>query len=318
MNDTHHNQDDQDDTHEAHDDAAADIDDNGGIEENKFLGDVIGDAWAGRVYLFLGAVIGLVCAVIFLSILTPRHTATMVIAPAERAGGTDIRALFPENSEFAIKYLKGSIADGPSTDFMRFKQMLLGPTVAKKLMEEPDLHVVQGVKNSKRMLFFGGPTVRTPEQLSAYLKSNVKIEPVPDSPMIKMVFLHPDSQFAVNLLKSIYHATDDIIKADIKEQAVRRHTFFSKAMITETNPEDKKNIVALLREQDNIIRMLALDEPFAATIVEPASTGVDPDWPSYPLVIAVFMFAGMFWNYARFHQRYKHRPKSLRKRNFDE
>lgn len=299
-----------------HENPEADIDDDD--EVNKNLGDAIGDAWAARVFVFLGALVGLLFAVIFLIIVTPRHTATMLIAPAERSSGTDISALFPENSSFALKYLVDSIGDAESTDFMRFEHILLGPNVASKLLEENPRYITDGIKSGKQLLFLSGPTVRTPAELSAYLKSNVTIEPVAATPMRRLIYLHPDSEFAVNLLKSIYEKADEIIKTDIKSQAIKRHTFFRKALETEENPEHRKALTSLLMEQEHVLRMLAVDEPFAAMIAEPATTGLAPDWPPYHIVIGVFMFAGMFWNYGRFYKRYKGRPKSKRKRNFDD
>lgn len=292
-----------------------DDDDDDGV--NKNLGDVIGDAWTARVYMFIGAIIGLLFAVFFFIIVTPRYTATMTMAPAERSGGTDIKALFPENSSFAVKYLVDSIGKGESTDFMRFEHILLGQSVARKLMAEPQ-YVVNGIKRGKQLLFLDGPTIGSAEELSDYMKSNVKVEPVGNTPLRRMKYLHPDSEFAVNFLEMIYAAADDIIKSDIKQQAIKRDAFFRKALQTEENPEHREALTSLLMEQEHILTMLAMDEPFAAKIVEPASTGIKPDWPPYPIVIAVFMFAGMFWNYGRFFKRYKGRSKSKRKRNFDE
>lgn len=294
----------------------AEDDDDDGVNEN--LGDVIGDSWAARVYIFIGAIIGLMFAVLFLIIITPRHTATMTIAPAERAGGTDIRALFPENSSFAVKYLVDSIGTGESTDFMRFEHILLGPTVAKKLLEDDKAYIVDGIREGKQMLFMDGPQISSARQLSHYMKNNIAVEPVGATPMRQLVYLHPDPEFAVNFLEKIYAAADDIIKSDIREQAIKRDAYFREALTTEENPEHREALTSLLMEQEHVLTMLAMDEPFAATVAEAASTGIKPDWPPYPVVIGVFMFAGMFWNYARFHKRYKGRAKSKRKRNFNE
>ncbi len=290
-------------------------DDDDGVKKN--LGDAIGDSWAARVYVFIGAFVGLMFAVLFLIIVTPRHTANMMIAPAERSGGTDISAFFPENSSFAKKYMVDSIGSAESTDFMRFEHILLGPSVAKILMEE-NSYVVDGVKRGKRFLFADGPTIRSPEELSAYFKENITISPVAATSLRHLSYLHPDPEFAVNLLKMIYETADKIIKKDIKAQAIKRSIYFKKALEIEENPEHRKALTSLFLEQEHILTMLAVDEPFAAMIAEPATTGLAPDWPPYHIVIGVFMFAGMFWNYGRYFKRYRGRSKSKRKRNFDE
>ena len=289
--------------------------DNDGIHEK--LGDAIGDSWAARVYIFIGAIIGLLVAVLFLLIITPRHTATMIVAPAERSGGTDIRALFPENSGFAQKYLTEAIDSGEATDFMRFQSILLGPSVAKRVLEDHP-EVVKGIATGKQMLFLDGPKIKTPVQLSKYMKQNVHVTPVAGSPMLEVSYLHPNPQFAVNFIKDIYEAADKIIKDNIKEQAIRRSTYFKKALDEEENPQYRKALTSLYMEQEHVLTMLAMNEPFAATIAEPATTGIAPDWPSYPIVIGVFMFAGMFWNYGRFFKNYRGRGKAKRKRNFDD
>lgn len=291
-----------------------DIDEDDGIHEN--LGDAIGDSWAARVYIFIGAMLGLMAAVVFLIIITPRHTATMIVEPAERSGGTDIRALFPENSGFAQKYLTKAIDSGEATDFIRFQSILLGPSVAKRILEEHP-EVIKGIASGKQMLFLGGPRIKTPVQLSNYMKKNVSVTPVTGSPMLEVSYLHPDPQFAVNFIKDIYEAADRIIKDSIKEQAIRRSTYFKKALDDEENPQYRKALSSLYMEQEHVLTMLAMNEPFAANIAEPATTGLAPDWPSYPIVIGVFMFAGMFWNYGRFFKKYRGRGKGKRKRNFD-
>jgi uncharacterized protein involved in exopolysaccharide biosynthesis len=50
-------------------------------------------------------------------------------------------------------------------------------------------------------------------------------------------------------------------------------------------------------DQEQIAMILAVHEPFAASLAEPPDAGAKPDWPRRPLVISSFMLAGVFLGY---------------------
>lgn len=265
------------------------------MQEPTF-GDVVRDLWGARRALAAGAVLGLVAGFIFVSLAVPHYRASLMVAPAERRAGPDIKALLPDNSSFAMQYLVNTLGSQDSGDYMRFENTLREPAVAARLLEDP--RIVAGVAGDRRFsLMPERRDARSPEVFSAYLTKRVAIEPVGNSPLRRLVYTHPDRVFASYLLAALHGAADGLIRQEIRDKTESRATYLKEELAKTTHPDHRRALTSLVMEQEHVRMILAMDEPFAAIIAEPPSSGVQPHWPRKPFVLPLFVLAGMVAGY---------------------
>jgi len=266
------------------------------ITEDQTLGDVIKDMWQGKWYLLIGGAIGLSMGFALLWLAIPQYRATMLISPTTRSGGSpDIASLLPNTSGFAFEYMMRSLGPSDSSDFMRLEHILREPTVAARLLGEEK--IVDGISSARMFSFINYETPKTAEQMATYLQKSLKIEPVGMTPMRRLIYLHPDSDFAVFLLHRIFAVADNIIHDEIAAKTEARIIYLNKALHNVEHPDHRKALVSLLMEQEHVRMVLAMNEAYAASVAEPASVSGVPYWPRKPFVIAISILIGVFLGY---------------------
>lgn len=262
------------------------------IRRDPTLAELLADVWAARLFLLAGGLIGLVGAGCFLAAAIPQYRAAMLIAPAERGAGPDIKALLPDNSSFAVQYMLNTLGSADSNDFIRFENILREPSVAGRLLA--DKTVTEGVRDFRRFTFGSKSALPdTAEELAAHFQDRIHIDPVGTTPLRRVVYQHPDPAFAKYLLTRLYQETDQIIKEDIKGKTENRTAYLQSALDTVTHPDHRRALTSLLMEQEHIRMILAMDEPFSAIMAEPAAAGVRPDWPKPALIVPAFVLASL-------------------------
>ncbi|MGZ9098052.1 MAG: Wzz/FepE/Etk N-terminal domain-containing protein [Micavibrio sp.] len=260
------------------------------------LADVFKALWLARRYVILGAIFGLAGAALFLLLSVPHYRITMLVAPAERAAQTDVKALLPDNPSFALQYLVNTMGSQDSSDFMRFENTLRGPSVAALLLKDPK--AAEGLGHSQKFRVSPSVSIDTPEKLSAVLEKKIAIMPVGNTPLRRIVIDHPSAEFGAALLRRLYSETDRLIRNEVAENA-RKRSLYLKDMLDKVNhPDHRRALTSLLMEQEHILMILAMDEPFVAIIAEPPSASVKPWWPRKNLILAGFAFVGMVLGFA--------------------
>ena len=85
----------------------------------------------------IGALVGLICAYILLSFLTPHYRGTMIVGPATLTGGTVAPRTVAEDNIYEARYMVQR-KDGRGrghTNFLRFETMLHGVSMAEALLK---------------------------------------------------------------------------------------------------------------------------------------------------------------------------------------
>lgn len=263
------------------------------------LADVLNDLWQAKFALLWGGVIGLVLAAVFLATAVPHYRASMLVAPAERRAGPDIKALLPDNSSFAVQYLVNTLGSQDSGDYMRFETTLREATVARQLLE--DERIVAGVRADRWFTVQDeNDATESAGKFSAYLTKRVAIEPVGTTPLRRLVYKHPDPAFAGYLLTQLHEAADTIIRQEIRDRTQSREAYLQQALATVDHPDHRRALTSLLMEQEHVQMILAMDEPFAAIVAEPPAAGVQVYWPRKALALPVGVLAGMLLGYIAF------------------
>lgn len=260
------------------------------------LADVLRDCWRARTHLVVGAFIGLLGSLLFIQLCVPQYRAEILVGPAGHPPVPVFEDTGPESPGPAAHLERMGFDEIDSYDFMRFEAILRERSVAALLLQ--DEAIKRGLLQARRWIFLPAPPLDTPERLSAWLKDNVDIEPVGSTSLRRLVFRHPDPAFASLFLRNLYSAADLLIRGDLQAKTDRRKAYLDKMVEETTNPDHKRALTKLLLDQEQISMVLAAQEPFSATVVEPASAGPKPDWPRRPLLIPVMIFVGIFLGYA--------------------
>lgn len=265
------------------------------IQEPR-ISDLFHDLWRAKLWIGIAAALGLLGAFVFIKISVPHYKAEILLAPAAPMTGAETSSMLANDDLFALRFLMQRLGPGQGSDFQRFENIYAGPSVTKILLS--DEKIVRGLRADKAFVFSGPEQDWSAEKLAEYLKKRTKLEPVGTSNARRMVYYHPDGAFAKYMLSAIHHIADSLIRRDIRADSRARVEYLRNAIAETGNPEHRRTLTTLLMEQERLLMLVSIDQPYAASVVEPAAIGVKPDWPDAALVylsfVLVFSFLGFF------------------------
>jgi hypothetical protein len=256
------------------------------------LGDIIAQMWAARLHVLIGVLIFAAAALFFWSQATGFYKHQIVLAPANPINGAEVSSLLADENLFALKYLVQRVGVGGSSDFTRFENTYAGPSVAALLLQ--DATVKQGLARDYAFGFMRDNHAMTPARLSEYLARRVKLQPIGATPLRRLVYHHPDPAFGTYLLTRIHTLTDTLIRQTIRAEAIERVQYLQDAVSETPNPEHRRALTTLLLEQERLRMLVSIDQPYAASVIEPASASAKPVWPDLALLLTVAILCGGF------------------------
>ncbi len=267
--------------------------------KEKTLADVLGDIWRARVYIVLMGAAGLMAAGVLIALSTPYYRANMIVSPASPMNGAEVSSLMADDSLFALRYLVQRVGVANSSDFLRFESMYNGPSVAALLLDDPN--VEKGLRMDKAFVFLGESEEElSAESLAEYVADKVALEPVGNTTLRRMVYFHPNRKFASYFVERLHVLSDALIRKSIREETEDRIRYLKEAVATTSNPEHRRALTTLLLEQERLRMLVSIEQPYAAAVVEPASSSVKPHWPAPLFLFSVFAFAGMLAGFVVF------------------
>lgn len=256
------------------------------------LRDLIRWCFDAKLWIAGGLLAGIVAAFLWVTLAVPQYRIAMLVGPTTRTGSPDISALFPENASYALEYVLRSFGPGDSSDFMRFEAILRGPTVAARLQKQPQIST--GLEQDRRWSFGFVSAPDTAEELSAYLQKRIRVEPVGNTPMRKLTYFHNDPAFGQRLLLDLYGTTDQMIRSEIREKTATRIIWLNETLRKTNDPTHRRMLTDLLMDQEQVKMILALDEPFSASLAEPPAVSAKPVWPDRKISFPLLGFIGAF------------------------
>lgn len=244
-----------------------------------------------RWYVAIGMVTALVLAIVALALIPSSYRATMIIAPADGYALGDYASSHGGTANtydkiVSLPFWRPMEAEGISTDFYRFVQTARGPAAATILLKDAAV---------RRHL--GDDALASPGYLADYLTRHVDIQPVGATPLRRISYYHPDKEFAAAFLRKIHLVADQMIRRDRRRMAQARISYLTQSLEKTTNPDHRRIITGLLMQQEHILMLANLDEPYAAIIVEPAAASAEPLWPNKTMLISGFALIGALAGY---------------------
>lgn len=254
------------------------------------LVDLMSDVWRAKILMLVFAIISTGFALTFVTIANPYVRAEMIIAPATPIGN------HPQATpDFeGIIQLQTGVMTG-SAAFTRFEALYNGVSVAMMLLQ--DERVLKGLAQEKTFRFSVPQTEWTADELAIYLKRRLKLEPVSATQLRKLVYLHPDPDFAQHLIGRVHKITDEMIRVSILEEVNGRIEYLNASLARTQNAEHRRALTELLMEQERLKMLVSLDQPYAASVVEPPSAAARVVWPDVYLIFGGFILAGLMLGY---------------------
>ncbi len=261
------------------------------ITAEKTLFDVLRDLWRGKFYLLAFAVIMLVAAFAFTSFAQKFYRAEMIIAPASPMGqGGRINHDIGEGSiQVQSEALQSTAA------FMRFANIYDGVSVAKILMN--DKKIMDELSLERNFQFSTPKSDWSAAKLSEYITKRVRLEPLSGTELRKFIYLHPDKEFAAYMIARVHRASDRIVRNGILSEVDGRIIYLNESLLVTTNPMHRRNLTALLMEQERLKMLVSIDQPYAASVIEPPYVLSKPSWPDPYVIFPVFLFIGLFMGF---------------------
>lgn len=262
---------------------------NGGTDLT--LIDVTRHIYMARWRVLFGGLVGAIVAVILLSVIPHSYRAVLIVAPADGYALGDYAsshgaATGAYDKIVSLPFWRPMEPEGVSTDFYRFVQTARGPATADILRKDDTIRSV-----------LPDESTHSASALSHYMTRRVDIQPVGATPLRRMTYYHPDPEFAAAFLRKAHLVADQMIRRDRRRMAQARIDYLSASLEKTVNPDHRRIITGLLMQQEHILMLANLDEPYAAIVVEPASSSVRPVWPDRPLTIAGLALIGAMFGY---------------------
>ena len=254
------------------------------VATEKTLFDVLRDLWRARVYMVVFAVIMLVLAFVFMAFSQNFYRAQMIVAPASTMG-----QVARDIGEGSIQVQPNELSNNLA--FTRFENIYDGVSVANILLK--DKEILATLKFDRNFEFSEPRTNWTAEKLSEYLGKRVTIEPVSGTYLRKITYLHPNKELALYMVTQIHSVSDEVIRKSILREVEGRINYLNKSLAATTNPAHRRNLTALLMEQERIKMLVSIDQPYAASIIEPPYVASKPSFPDPYAIYPIFLFVGL-------------------------
>jgi len=254
------------------------------------LTDLFRQIWRARLFILAGIATGFLLAGITVISAVPQYKATMIVGPANPMDGAEMSSLLANDNLFALRYLVQRVSSSQSTEFLTFENIFNGPSVADILAK--DAQTLGMLTRDRRFHFQQGARQWSAPKVHDYLRAQVNISPVGGSPLRELFYAHPDPEFAQHFLTLVHGITDSLIRGQIARETTARILYLKDAISATQNPDHRRALTTLLMEQERLKMLVSLEEPYAASVIEPAAIAARPVWPDGYLIFGGLMFLG--------------------------
>lgn len=149
--------------------------------------------------------------------------------------------------------------------------------------------------DQKLNAFLRQPTWSPPnmESLANYLGGSIQVGEVKGTPFIEIVVQHPDSEFALELLKTAYAEADQLLREQDRRQVNQRRSYIEERLARTSLSDMRQVLLLLMTQEERSAMLLESDLPYAARIIEPPYASSRPVALRPAVEIGVRVLAGL-------------------------
>ena len=149
---------------------------------------------------------------------------------------------------------------------------------------------IKGMLNS----LVGLPSFRAPdsETLKDYLRQEVDIAPVKDTPFWKMRIRHTDPELGVWILTHLFEVTDNYLRDQEKRRLQGQIEYLRERSSQVSEVEYRTFLSTLMLQQEQKLLTIRPDQSFIAALVDPPKADIPPSWPNPVLLVEAVLIGG--------------------------
>ena len=272
--------------------------------------DYAGLLWRGKWLILAGLVLGVLGALAFLHIATPRYSAVLQLVPTEQ-GSTAL----PGNISGLASLAGISLPRGQVSQFGLALETITGRDVAaavaadRPLMQRlfknqwdprarawrrpPD--ALRGVKDSVKSILAQPVVPWAPpgvDDFQKLLKANLKVDQDQKKSIATITFSNPDPAVARDVLSALYREADAHLRVRSDERTSAYVRYIARKLQEVTLVEHREVLAQALAEQERVLMFARSGQAFAADPLGTVWVSNRPDWPKAPLVLAAGIALG--------------------------
>jgi hypothetical protein len=256
--------------------------------------DLITPMFRHRRRLFAGAVVGMLLAIGYEIVSTPRYTATVVLVPA--ANRTELPQL--KGGLAALSGLAGGkLGTGNVSTMDRFGFLLTSTRLAEhqialrqvlqvlfpeqwdsalRRWKEPS-GVIQPITGGIKQVF-GIPAWTPPDKFAVtkLYEKNLTQAKVGDTDLVRLSYTDSDPARAERVLRWIVDDANEIVRADAGRRAKQQSVYLREQLRTTTFQDYRETLLSLLAQEEQTLMLSNSRMPFAADTIEGDATSPIP------------------------------------------
>jgi hypothetical protein len=270
--------------------------------------------WRGLWLVLAVIVLAVLLTALALKVRSPVYTATMIVAPAQ----TDLGAASQLASELEQYANLAALAQTPAklemvSDLERYVQLFGSTTLAARLQAEHGLlqTVFADTWDAERQSwrpprgflaasqaavlgFFGFPAWTEPNlgHLAEWLASQVEINRLGGSALLRLRIEHAEPGFAASVLDMMHRAADDLLREESLGRVGGQIAQVEGELAAATTPTRRQALEEMLVGQYQAQALLRADQPYAAQVVVPAKASAAPTSANPLLILALAAVVG--------------------------
>jgi len=264
--------------------------------------------WQRKLSIIFGGFVGLVLGGLYLAIVPPKYTSTMMITAATHGVGS------LSDSAGRSTSLAGSLFGAAANpDFTLILALMHSEAIAESLQSKyqvlQKLHPEQWDNETKQWrrshslistasqrlnVLFGRPESQPPnaESLTVELAKGIRIEQSENKGIYTVTFTAKDPTLAHDVLEEVYAEAENIARHDALKVASAYVSYLESELKFASNEETKRGLVELYVQQEQRKMVLSADAPFAADIVSAPTVPLRPSGPSPSVLLLISVLAG--------------------------
>ncbi len=271
--------------------------------DDLLVRDLITVALRGWWVIAAVTILAVILVSIWMSVVEPKYTAQMTIAPASSDLPQDLGALSAVASFAGLN----PVIPEAVPKYVRFRQTLISTGLADRLEERHKvLHKVFEKRwdaagetwlppggpfdRAKAVVnpLFGLPAWTEPssETLVEFIKEEVAVAEIADTSMLTLSFSHEDREFAVALLTWLHNEADSLLREEARDIALRQISYATKRLSSITVSDYRNMMLALLAEEEKKLLLIEAAGPYAALIVDTPRVSTEPTFPK-PVIFLI-------------------------------
>lgn len=247
--------------------------------------------WDIKIFIAIGAALGLCTALIYLAMAQTTYKITMIVGPVPTMSKANIVNNAGDNAFYNSGDATTTLLNMHQSTY---RTILRSPRIAGLILKMPD-HVNAISQDKKYGLISIHPSQWSADDMSKYFEHHIRMTPVHNATdLIKISYTHPNPDFGQTLLRQLHAFTDETIRNDHKKLIDDRRRYITKALSETLNLDHKKALGYLLVDLERESIMVNSDHSYAMRVIDPPSSSAHPFYPRTNIVIAMMLFIGAF------------------------